>query len=33
MIDITGCDYLRPDMDEVKARRRRREDSLKHKLW
>lgn len=28
MIDITGCDYLRPDMDEVKARRRRREDSL-----
>ena len=26
MIDITGCDYLRPDMDEVKARRRRRED-------
>lgn len=28
MIDITGCDYLRPDMDEVKARRRRREDGL-----
>lgn len=28
MIDITGCDYLRPDMDEVKARRRRREDSI-----
>lgn len=28
MIDITGCDYLRADMDEVKARRRRREDSL-----
>lgn len=28
MIDITGCDYLRPDMDEVKARRRRREDRL-----
>lgn len=26
MIDITGCDYLRPDMDEVKARRRRHED-------
>ena len=26
MIDITGCDYLRPDMDEIKARRRRRED-------
>ena len=28
MIDITGCDYLRPDMDEVKARRRRREDGI-----
>lgn len=28
MIDITGCDYLRPDMDEVKARRRRRGDSI-----
>lgn len=28
MIDITGCDYLRPDMDEVKARRRRREGGI-----
>lgn len=28
MIDITGCDYLRPDMDEVKARRRRRENGI-----
>ena len=28
MIDITGCDYLRPDMDEIKARRRRREDGI-----
>lgn len=28
MIDITGCDYLRLDMDEVKARRRRREDGI-----
>lgn len=28
MIDITGCDYLRPDMDEVKARRRRREAGI-----
>lgn len=28
MIDITGCDYLRPDMDEVKARQRRRDDGI-----